>query len=86
MPAGQAWIKALEKTSTNLNKEDIEILKGLGNLLGKVDIYGQINEIGIVNNFLDMQIEKAEEENKKSTKMYKTLGITIGLIIVIICT
>lgn len=31
-----------------------------------------------------MQIEKAEEERKKNEKMYKTLGVVIGLAVVII--
>lgn len=84
LPAGKAWIKALEIQNTNLRKEDIEVLKGLSTLLGKVDLEGQISEIELVDNFLDKQIEKAEEENKKSEKMYKTLGITVGLAMVII--
>ena len=64
--------------------EDIEVLKGLSNLLGKVDVQGQINEIEVVENFINMQIEKAEEENRKNKKMYKTLGITVGLAMVIV--
>ena len=70
--------------NTELKKEDIEVLKGLSNLLGKVDLEGQVNEIELVDNFLDNQIEKAEEESKKSVKMYKTLGVTVGLAMVII--
>ena len=31
-----------------------------------------------------MQIEKAEEERKKNQKLYKTLGIVTGLVLVII--
>lgn len=84
LPAGKAWVKALENQNTNLKKEDIEVLKGLSNLLGKVDIEGQVNEIELVDNFLNTQIGKAEEESKKSEKMYKTLGITVGLAMVII--
>lgn len=84
LPAGKAWIKALESQNTNLKKEDIEVLKGLSALLGKVDLEGQVSEIELVDNFLDKQIEKAEEESKKNEKMYKTLGITVGLAMVII--
>lgn len=84
LPAGEAWLEALEIGNTNLKKEDIEIVQGLGSLLGKVDLEGQINEIQLVDNFLNAQIEKAEEEKKKSEKMYKILGITAGLAIVII--
>lgn len=82
--AGQAWLEALKEENTNLTKEDIGILKNLSNLLGKVDVEGQIREIELVDNFLNQQIEKAEEESKKSEKMYKTLGITAGLAMVII--
>ena len=84
LPAGEAWIKALENQNTNLKKEDIEVLKGLSALLGKVDLEGQVSEIELVDNFLDKQIEKAEEESKRNEKMYKTLGVTAGLAMVII--
>ena len=84
MPAGEAWLKAIDMQNTELKKEDIEVLKGLSNLLGKVDLEGQVSEIELVDNFLDNQIEKAEEESKKSVKMYKTLGLTVGLAMVII--
>lgn len=82
--AGKAWEEALEESNTNMTKEDIEILKNLSNLLGKVDIEGQVNEVELVESFLDTQIELAEEEKKKYVKMYKTLGVTIGLAVVII--
>lgn len=82
--AGRAWEEALEESNTNMTKEDIEILKNLSNLLGKVDIEGQVNEVELVESFLDTQIELAEEEKKKYVKMYKTLGVTIGLAVVII--
>lgn len=84
LSAGEAWINALENSNTNMKKEDIEVLKTLSNLLGKVDVEGQINEVELVENFLNTQIEQAEEEKMKYVKMYKTLGITIGLAIVII--
>jgi len=84
LSAGEAWLKALEMKNTNLKSEDIEVLKGLSTLLGKVDLEGQVSEIELVDNFLDNQIEKAEEESKKNQKMYKTLGTTIGLAMVII--
>lgn len=82
--AGEAWLQALEESNTSMLKEDIETLKNLSSLLGKVDIEGQVNEIELVETFLDTQLELAEEEKKKYVKMYKTLGVTIGLAVVII--
>lgn len=84
LPAGQAWLETLEKANTNLKKEDIEVLKGLSSLLGKVDLEGQVSEVELVDHFLDKQIEIAQEESKKSEKMYKTLGVTVGLALVIV--
>lgn len=45
---------------------------------------GQVSEIELTSSFIDMQINKAEEERKKNEKMYRTLGTVIGLAIVII--
>ena len=45
---------------------------------------GQVSEIKLIDNFLDRQIEKAEQDRKKNEKMYKTLGVTIGLAIVVV--
>lgn len=82
--AGTAWNKALDESSTYLIKDDIEVLRGLGKLLGKTDLQGQVSEIELTSNFLDLQIEKAEKEQDKNERMYKTLGAIVGLVFVIV--
>ena len=82
--AGTAWSKALDSSKTNLKNEDIEVLKKLNKLLGKTDIDGQISEIKLTNSFLEKQIEKSIKEQEKNEKLYKTLGMIIGLTVVII--
>ena len=82
--AGEAWKYALECSNTSLNSEDLEILKKLENLLGKTNAEGQLSEIELMNNFIDIQIKKSEEEQNKNEKMYKNLGVIVGLAIVII--
>ena len=81
-----AWNETIENSRKllNLKKEDINILKSLGNMLGKTDVQGQLNEISLNMNFLDTQIRLAEEEQHKNEKMYKTLGTIVGLAIIII--
>ena len=82
--AGLAWEKALQDTDTNLTPEDIKVLGGLSSLLGKVDLEGQTREISLVDTFLDTQLEKAEEMCRKNNKLYKNLGVTVGVAIAII--
>mgnify|MGYP005771138917 CR=1 FL=1 len=80
----EAWERSIQEADISITQEDKNILKSLGKLLGQTDVDGQISEIEVTDNFLDMQIEKAEEEKKKNQKMYKTLGVVIGLVFVII--
>ncbi len=82
--AGNAWKQAIDLSDINLNSEDVNTLKGLGKLLGQTDVEGQISEIELVEKFIDVQIQKAENECQKNQKLYKTLGAVIGLGIVII--
>ena len=73
MPAEEAWNEAIYETSNNLLEKDKEILKELGKLLGQTDIEGQISQIKLVSDFLDMQIEEANMEKLKNEKLYRTL-------------
>lgn len=82
--AGRAWDLALDLDILNLNKEDINALKNMSKLLGQTNVEGQISQIDLTNSFLDMQIAKAEKEREKSEKLYRMLGMVIGIAIVII--
>lgn len=84
VPAGEAWVQALQETKCNLNQEDISVMQNLGRLLGQTDLDGQISEIEVVNDFLTAQLENASEERRKNEKMYRTLGLVTGLTIAII--
>lgn len=82
--AGEAWNKSLEECETNLNKEDIENIKNFGKMLGTVDKDGQISMLEVTKNFIEMQIDKAKTEENKSSKLYKTLGVIVGLAFIVI--
>ena len=56
----------------------------MSKLLGKTNLEGQVSEIKLTQSFLKKQIEYAEQERQKNEKLYKTLGMTIGLAIVIL--
>ena len=76
--------KAVDESNNNFTKEDKDIIKGLAKMLGKTDIDGQVSEIRLTNKFLEVQIKDAENEKNKNEKLYKTLGATVGLALVII--
>ena len=80
----EVWTNCIQEADICINQEDKDVLKKLGKLLGQTDVEGQVSEIDVTQSFLDIQIEKAEEEKKKNQKMYKTLGVVIGLVFVII--
>ena len=82
--AGEAWDLALKIEDLNIDDEDRNVLKNLSKLLGKTDLEGQVSQIEMTSNFLDRQIKKAEILREKSEKMYRTLGMIMGLAIVII--
>lgn len=84
MLAGEAWENSIQTVTTNLKKEDIEIISSLGNMLGKTDSEGQVNQIEEIKELLNIQIQNANIDKQKNEKLYKTLGMTIGLAIVII--
>lgn len=71
--AKEAWIDAVSESKNSMTKEDIDVIKGLGKLLGKTDIDGQVSQIELTDKFIDSQIEKAQHEYEKNEKLYKTL-------------
>lgn len=82
--AKAAWENALDSANLAINKEDRQALKGMGKMLGKTDLDGQISEIELTETFLEVQISDAKCEKDKNEKLYKTLGIVTGVGIVII--
>ena len=85
LSAGEAWELALkEENNTNFEKNDIDIILGLSKMLGCTDLEGQVNNTKLTCNLLENQIEEARILKEKNEKLYKTLGISIGLAISII--
>lgn len=78
-----AFNKSLKELTTNLLEEDLEILKNLSKTLGKTEKDGQVSQIELAKTFIETQIKKAEKEEEKNSKLYKTLGATIGLACII---
>ncbi len=84
---GEILPKSIHNNISNLyslNSYDREIISsGISNL-GKGDVDSQTSIILSVIEVLDNQILEARDEKLKNSKMYRTLGAAIGLIIAII--
>lgn len=80
----EAWNIAIDTYGNNFSKEDKNIIKSLGKMLGKTDVNGQVSQIEQLHEFLYSQIEKAEIDRQKNEKLYKSLGMVIGIGIIII--
>lgn len=82
--AEQAWKSQVKQIDLSLKKEDKEVLKEFGILLGKTNKEGQINQINFACELLERQIEKAQKDKEKNETMYKKLGVILGVGIVIV--
>ena len=71
------WENCIQEADISINQEDKDILKKLGKLLGQTDVEGQISEIEVTENFLNMQIDKAEEDKKKIKRCIKHLELQL---------
>lgn len=78
------WEKGILIYKDVLKKEDIQIIRNFGKMLGKTDKNGQISEIDLCLELIDKQIKDAEKILLKNEKLYKTLGVTSGISICII--
>ncbi len=82
--AQKAWTDAIDITILNIKKEDKQVLKEFGTLLGKTNKEGQLSQINYQIELLDRQIEKAKQEKEKNENIYQKLGLIFGIGISII--
>ena len=82
--ASFAWEDSIEKETLTIKREDREVLKSMGKMLGKTDLNGQISEIELTEAFLETQIIDAQNEKNKNEKLYKNLGMITGVGIIVI--
>jgi|LSQX01.3.fsa_nt_gb stage III sporulation protein AB len=86
MTAKEAWNKSLVslKQKLYIEKEDEDILKALGNSLGNTDCENQIRIIELTRSKLNMLEKKADVLKQKNDRLYKTLGVLSGLLIILL--
>ncbi|NLX62885.1 MAG: stage III sporulation protein AB [Tissierellia bacterium] len=72
------------KEKLNFKDEDIELFLSLGRVLGSSDRQDQEKNFRIILNQIQLLQKDAKKERDKNERMYKNLGILMGIAIVII--
>jgi len=82
----EAWKKAIkeEMRETTLQARDIALLISLGNNLGISDSADQVKHINLVREEIKRNYELSIILQKKNTRLYRNLGVLLGITIVII--
>lgn len=86
MDAGEAWRIALEEASATLPlaREDIDLLRDFGELLGKSDRDMQQAVLAMEKEKVSVMERKAKEEAETTGKLYRNLGALLGAAAVIL--
>ena len=72
-----------QKEQIAMTKEDFDIILDLSKSLGDTDILGQEHIFALAKEKLSKRVNIAEKEYSDSCKMYKYLGVSVGLMIAI---
>lgn len=84
VPISEIWKNVLEKTNNGVyKKDDIEILKRFGDLLGNGNIGVQEENIQSLKKNLTMSVESLKNNEAKMSALSK-IGIYAGIVIVVL--
>ena len=64
---------------TGMNKRDKEILSGVSDILGSSDYESQINSLELTASLLEQNLKEALDEKNTTGKLYRSLGVLIGI-------
>ncbi|SFD53189.1 stage III sporulation protein AB [Lentibacillus persicus] len=80
------WTKCVDSLLENsaLGANESEILKQFGRTLGQHDFTQQQKHIHLAIKHLDRELEEAQDEHYKYSKMAKSLGVLCGIFIVLL--
>lgn len=80
------WDKELEalKVSAALQDSELTMMRQFGQSLGQHSFTQQQKQITLTMHHLERELEEANERRKKYEKMWRTLGVLTGLLIVLL--
>lgn len=77
----QIWKEELKKLPCKgrLQKEDLAFLEELGKNLGNLDRTTQLHTLQVMRGRLEQSIDGAREEYRNRAKLFRVVGITVGV-------
>ena len=84
--AYQLWMLALEsqKKRAHLAAEDWDVLEGFGKTLGYLDKQMQQSAIAYAMDYIDEKTAELQTQSDKNKRMYRSLGVIGGLLLVVL--
>ncbi len=80
----QQWSELLKLYHDTLTKSDIKLLLSFAENLGKTDVNGEISHIQMYVELLSSSVNEAENSINSKSKLYRTFGVSVGLLISIL--
>lgn len=83
--AQEAWSEALGRAlaGSSLGREDRALLFEFGRSVGVCDKTSQLRHIAYTKHRLEAALKRAEEDKLKNSRLWKYLGLGMGLVIAI---
>ena len=79
-----SWRAGIECESNNIDRDLVDILSPLGEVLGSTDLDSQLSAISCACRLLKVNLETAREEQRKKSGMFRTMGVLCGIAIAIL--
>lgn len=83
-PFGHQWTQMLTGYKKVLTKEDISLLTEFSKTVGTSDELGEQRNIDMYIELISANIEKASDDITQKSKLYRTLGLSLGLVVAIL--
>ena len=84
MPFPRAWKIAITNWNSNILREDEELLSSMSNILGALDLIGQISALEHIEKRFESSYEVAKNLCQTKGKLYKSLGVLASLAVCVI--
>ena len=78
------WAEGLSSCSLRLEPHDVAAMQALGSVLGRYDASDQIMALERAVGRLEAHLTEAEKQKETLGKVYGTLGVSVGTVLVIL--